>query len=90
MSTPPGTPNPQRLDEVLTSKGVDHQKRYKCRRYSKCLDVACEAGWQQFHCRDCTAYVPMDDSDPEHKVFARLGVRKEFVRLTMRLKKRKP
>lgn len=66
-------PNPRELDLVLTMDGVDHYKRYDCRRYAKCLDVAADAGWQQFHCNDCNAYVPLPTDDPTRKFFGRAG-----------------
>jgi len=69
-------PNPQELDENLTIEGVERYKRHDCRRYVKCLDVAADAGWQQFHCNACNAYeaIPKND-DPLQTALARLGRR---------------
>ena len=67
-------PNPQELpDLALTIDGVEEYKRYDCRTYTTCLDVAADAGWQQFHCNDCKAYVPIPKDDPGHRVFAHVG-----------------
>lgn len=68
-------PNPCRLDVVLTMDGVDAYKRYDCQRYVKCLDVAEEEGWPQFHCNNCTAYVALPKDDPSRRLFARIGQR---------------
>jgi hypothetical protein len=68
-------PNPCELDLVLTSEGVDAYKRYDCRTYVKCLDVAADRGWQQFHCNDCTAYVAPPADDPSRALFGRIGAR---------------
>jgi hypothetical protein len=68
-------PNPVELDLMLTIDGVDAYKRYDCRTYVKCLDVAADAGWDQFHCNDCTAYVPIPKDDPSRRLFARYGER---------------
>ena len=51
-------PNPRPYSGQLTVEGVAETKRWDCRRYEACLDVAAEAGWQQFHCQACPAYVP--------------------------------
>jgi hypothetical protein len=61
-------PNPVPLDELLTIDGVTHYKRIDCRRYTWCLDKAANAGWQQFHCNSCTAYVAMPSDDPQRKI----------------------
>lgn len=66
-------PNPQPLDDLLTADGVAEYKRTDCRRYSTCLDVASDAGWQQFHCNACNAYIAIPDDDPSNAPFARLG-----------------
>lgn len=70
-------PNPQELDRVLTNDGssddADHYKRYDCRTYPRCLDVAADAGWPQFHCNDCTAYVTLPNDDPSRRLFAYVG-----------------
>jgi hypothetical protein len=66
-------PNPKELDMILTTDGVEEYKRYDCRTYAKCLDAAADAGWSQFHCNDCRAYIPIPKSDPAHRVFAHAG-----------------
>jgi len=68
-------PNPRELDLVLTSDGVDEYKRYDCRTYVKCLDVAADRGWYQFHCNDCKAYVAPPIDDPARVLFGRAGAR---------------
>jgi hypothetical protein len=68
-------PNPQELDLVLTVDGVEEYKRYDCVTYAKCLDVAGDAGWQQFHCNDCQAYVPLPKEDPSRRLFAHVGLK---------------
>jgi hypothetical protein len=66
-------PNPQPLDAVLTIDGVTEYKRHDCRRYVKCMDFAANQGWSQFHCNNCTAYIPLADDDPSHRVLAAAG-----------------
>lgn len=66
-------PNPQELDETLTIEGVERYKRHDCRRYVKCLDVAADAGWQQFHCNACNAYEQIPRDDPSQRVFTQIG-----------------
>jgi hypothetical protein len=66
-------PNPQELDLMLTIDAVDEYKRYDCRGYSKCLDIAADASWDQFHCNNCKAYVALPKDDPSRRLFARLG-----------------
>jgi hypothetical protein len=67
-------PNPQELDLLLTIDFVDDYKRYDCIRYVKCLDVAEAAGWQQFHCNECGAYVPLPKDDPSRRLFKQAGL----------------
>lgn len=67
-------PNPQELDLMLTYDLVDDYKRYDCAAYAKCLDIAEDAGWQQFHCNACGAYVPLPKDDPSRKLFGRAGL----------------
>jgi uncharacterized protein (DUF736 family) len=66
-------PNPQELDLMLTIDAIDEYKRYDCRVYAKCLDVAADASWDQFHCNSCKAYVALPIDDPSRRLFARLG-----------------
>jgi hypothetical protein len=66
-------PDPQELDLMLTIDGVDMYKRYDCRVYTQCLDTAANAGWDQFHCNNCKAYVALPKDDPSRRLFARLG-----------------
>lgn len=68
-------PNPQKLDLILTVEGVDEHKRYDCRTYARCLDIAEDAGWQQFHCNSCRVYVPLPKDDPSRRLFAVVGAR---------------
>jgi hypothetical protein len=49
--------NPLVLDLGLTIEIVDHYKRSDCGYYERCLDQAAASGWQQFHCKNCNAYV---------------------------------
>jgi len=75
-------PNPQPLDEILTIEGVERHKRYDCLRYDWCLDIACAGGWSQFHCHDCTAYVPRPKDDLADQHVARVGpqIRRQIAR----------
>lgn len=66
-------PNPQPLEELLTVDGVDQYKRFDCYLYTRCLTTASNAGWSQFHCNDCSVYVPIPDDDPSNDGFARLA-----------------
>jgi len=66
-------PNPCELDLVLTPGGVAVYKRYDCRRYGSCLTIAADAGWQQFHCNNCMAYVPIPKDDTTNDLFDRAG-----------------
>ena len=68
-------PNPVELDLMLTIDGVDGYKRYDCRTYVKCLDIAADAGWQQFHCNDCTVYVPIPKDDSSQVALVKFGKR---------------
>ena len=36
---------------------VDSFKKSDCTNYRTCLKIASDAGWSQFHCNDCSAYV---------------------------------
>lgn len=67
--------NPQELDVLLSIDNVDDFKRYDCRTYIKCLDVAADAGWDQFHCNDCGAYEPLPKDDPSRRLFAHAGLK---------------
>lgn len=51
-------PNPRPHPLQLTVEGVAEAKRWDCRRYEFCLDAAARAGWHQFHCNACAAYLP--------------------------------
>lgn len=72
--------NPRPTDICLTIETVDLYKKADCRFYGKCLDVASIAGWQQFHCNDCQAYVPIPEDARKNKTLLRLAVLLEKVR----------
>lgn len=66
--------NPCELDLMLTSESVDNYKRSDCRTYLKCLDMAADEGWQQFHCNNCRAYVAVVVGPEERALVARLSM----------------
>lgn len=72
--------NPRSVDICLTIETVDLYKKSDCRFYVKCLDVASIAGWQQFHCNDCKAYVPLPEETRQNKTLLRLAMLLEKVR----------
>jgi hypothetical protein len=72
-SVPSLLPSPQAIDVSFTTDGVDAYKRVDCKRYGRCLDVASDAGWPQFHCNDCHAYDPLEKDHPSHRRLQRIG-----------------
>jgi hypothetical protein len=73
-SSPFAIPAPRELDLQLSSESVDHYKKSDCRRYLECLDVAAEAGWQQFHCRDCHAYEAIVRTEDDKALLTKLSM----------------
>lgn len=69
----PPTRNPRELDEVLSVDSVSRFKRHDCRSYVACLHDAARAGWAQFHCRACRAFVELPADDPTNAALTRLG-----------------
>lgn len=65
--------DPRELDEVLSVDSVPRFKRYNCRSYVACLHDAARAGWAQFHCRACHAFVGLPTDDPTNAALMRLG-----------------
>ena len=68
----PNAPNPQPLDLNLTIDTVSRYKHYDCRTYLSCLDTACLAQWEQFHCLTCLVYEPTQPDEDELKTIARV------------------
>jgi hypothetical protein len=47
-------PNPTRCRSTVDPEAVE--RNLDCQRYDDCLDIA--EDWPNFHCQNCTAYVP--------------------------------
>lgn len=57
-------PEPNKIVMKMFPEMVGHFKKYNCKNYETCIDLAIEQNWPQFHCNACTAYVK-DEAQPE-------------------------
>jgi hypothetical protein len=66
--------SPTRDDElVLGLDNVDEFKRIDCVSYKKCLKLASDGDWNQFHCNNCRAYVKEELTNEERESLIRFG-----------------